>query len=119
MDRAPTLTENLIADLIPPEELLDRGRKALSRRKRSGRSLKARVEDLEGWLGELTLLNETTLRLLLTKKVFTLAELREALRDVDLLDGVRDGKLTRKQADPEKKPGKKKTKGRKARRPRK
>ena len=100
MERALTLVENLIADLVPPEELRERGRRALAGRKRGGHTLKARLDDLECWLGELTLLNETTLRLLLARKVFTVAELRRSLQAVDLLDGIQDGKLTKKKAAP-------------------
>ncbi|MHC4780992.1 MAG: hypothetical protein ACYTFG_20660 [Planctomycetota bacterium] len=96
MGQSPSILENLIASLIPPEEFRARGRRALSRKRRAKRSVNARLDELEEWVGELTLLNETTMRMLLTKKVFTKSELVRELKRVDLMDGVQDGMLKKK-----------------------
>ena len=54
-----------------------------------------RVGDLEDQVAQLTLLNEALLRILEKKGVFARDEFRALLVEVDLEDGVHDGKLSR------------------------
>ena len=114
--------ENFLADLVTSpqqrhhyererEEALRRSAHRHQKRTPSKKKTTERLDDLEDWLGELTLLNETTMRLLLAKKVFTKAELLKEIDTVDLLDGEKDGKLIREKAPAKKKsaPPKKKS----------
>jgi hypothetical protein len=52
-----------------------------------------RIQELEGQVAHLTLINEALLRLLEKKGVVARDEFRALLVDVDLEDGVHDGKL--------------------------
>lgn len=104
------LMENLFGETTDLEVLRRANRAAARRRERSVKNLKDRVEELEDWLGELALLNQTMLRMLLEKASFTKEELARVMREVDLLDGVADGKVTPRKPDaeaPEPKPRKK------------
>jgi hypothetical protein len=53
----------------------------------------ARIRNLEDEIDHLTLINEALLRMLEKKGVFTRDEYRSLLVEVDLEDGVHDGKL--------------------------
>ncbi|MCU0722072.1 MAG: hypothetical protein MUC63_00380, partial [Planctomycetes bacterium] len=68
-------------------------RAAARKRTEEVTDVRRRLEDLEEWLGEIALLNQTLMRLLVARGVFTRETFQEACRQVDLLDGVRDGKL--------------------------
>jgi hypothetical protein len=54
-----------------------------------------RIGDLEDQLAHLTLINETLLRILEKKNVIVREEFRSLLVEVDLEDGVHDGKLNK------------------------
>lgn len=53
-----------------------------------------RIRSLEDQIGHLTLINEALLRILEKKGVFARDEFRSLLVEVDLEDGVHDGKLS-------------------------
>lgn len=55
----------------------------------------ARIRNLEDEIDHLTLINEALLRMLEKKGVFARDEFRSLLVEVDLEDGVHDGKLAR------------------------
>jgi len=57
--------------------------------------IRERMDDLEEWIGELSLLNQTLLRLLLARGAFTKENFHAVFRELDLLDGVKDGKLSK------------------------
>jgi hypothetical protein len=59
---------------------------------RVAKNLAGRVEQLEDEVARRTLLNETVLRLLERKGVLPRAEFRSLLVEIDLEDGVMDGK---------------------------
>ncbi|MHC5035686.1 MAG: hypothetical protein ACYTHM_00085 [Planctomycetota bacterium] len=98
-----TFIEDLFSGFVPGETVRQKARQVFQSQKKSVRTLKSRVENLEDRLGELTLLNHTMVRLLLQKKVFSWAELLAVIKEVDLLDGVEDGKLSKKPAEKKKK----------------
>jgi hypothetical protein len=54
-----------------------------------------RIADLEDQVAHLALINEALLRILEKKEVFARDEFRSLLVEVDLEDGVHDGKLNR------------------------
>lgn len=56
-------------------------------------STQQRLEELESGLGRVALLARALAELCLEKRVLTLAELERVLEQVDLADGVRDGRL--------------------------
>jgi hypothetical protein len=64
----------------------------------------ARIQELEDQVAHLTLINEAILRILEKKAVFARDEFRALLVEVDLEDGVHDGKLAPPQRDPAPKP---------------
>jgi len=118
------LEENMIGsrgfmdDLFRPYVDIDelrRSQRSLSRKhERTVKNLKSHLGEMEDWLGELALLNQTMLRLLLEKKAFSREELGRAMDEIDLIDGVRDGKVARTDDEPEKKKKKAPAKKRKA-----
>lgn len=59
------------------------------------RNLEAEIDDLADQVGHLTLINEALLRMLEKKGVILRDEFRSLLVEVDLEDGVHDGKLTK------------------------
>jgi hypothetical protein len=73
-------------------------RSAARRHAEEVEDLSRRMEDVEAWIGELTLLNQTLLRLLLARGAFTKEHFQAVFRELDLMDGVKDGKLRRKGA---------------------
>lgn len=61
----------------------------------------ARIAELQQDVGELALLSKTLMRLLLEKGVCTGKELEDLMREIDMEDGVADGRVTK---DSEKEP---------------
>jgi hypothetical protein len=59
------------------------------------RDIRERMDDLEDWIAEISLLNQTLLRLLLSRGSFTKEDFHAVFREIDLLDGVQDGKLAK------------------------
>jgi len=55
----------------------------------------ARIEQLEQEVGELALVCKTLMRTLLEKRVCTGQEIENLFKQIDLEDGVADGKVTR------------------------
>jgi hypothetical protein len=64
----------------------------------------ARIVELEDQVAHLTLISEALLRMLEKKGTFARDEFRALLVEVDLEDGVHDGKLAPPQRDPAPKP---------------
>jgi hypothetical protein len=64
----------------------------------------ARIRELEDQVAHLTLINEAVLRILEKKGVFARDEFRSLLVEVDLEDGVHDGKLAAPQREEAPKP---------------
>ena len=111
------MPHSFLNDLFTPStsvaEVRRTVRRMAQRHERSVKDMKERVRDLEDWLGEVTLLNQAMIRLLLTKKTIGREEMARAVHAVDVLDGVADGKVTRK---PRKKAAKKRAKKKAAKR---
>ena len=108
--------DGLMADVRSAEEVRRKLRNVSKRSARSTKNLKSHIEEMEDWLGELALLNQTMLNLLLQKKAFSREELSAAMKKIDLLDGVEDGKVTLKRPEKEKPAPKKKKAPRRRRR---
>lgn len=75
----------------------------LESRQRRDRELYERVEELEQDVGELALLCKTLMNLLLEHQVCTGKQLEDMMRQVDLEDGVADGKITKASSSQERK----------------
>ena len=103
-----SILNSLFDDFAPVEDLRRSARMMSQRHQRSVQDLKERIGDLEDWLGEVTLLNQAMIRLLLEKETFSRDEMAVAIHAIDILDGVEDGKVTRKKPAPKKAAGKRK-----------
>jgi DNA repair exonuclease SbcCD ATPase subunit len=80
------------------ETLKTRNKNLASRlhlRHKSQAALEARVTQLESEVGELALLSKTLMRLIVEKGTCTGQELEAMLHQVDLADGVADGRVTK------------------------
>ena len=79
------------------DRLLDRHRRRVERKARragAGEQMaEARLDEVEADLGRTLLLAMSVNQLLMRKGVLTAAEIEEVARQVDLADGVADGKL--------------------------
>ena len=108
-----SLFDTLFSGYVSTDELRQTHRMSSRRHERKVRDLEEQIDELEDWLGELALLNQTMLKLLLDRQVVEPAALKQTLREIDLLDGVEDGRVTPPETAKKLPEKKKKSSGRK------
>ncbi len=73
---------------------IDEARRDLNRGERSGNHLRDRVDDLESKLDSMTLYTAALWEVVSARLSISTDELRKKVEEIDLRDGVRDGKIT-------------------------